>query len=103
MIRNAPSACAIGLASPGRRPGSIWRGEVSGCEPSFGRLIARHLQCRADPVAALCGKIRALRADLGGLTRFQVLWLTGTGAQVLIGLHEDQLSIMASRLPEHRQ
>jgi hypothetical protein len=37
------------------------------------------------------------RADLGGLARFEVLWQSGTKAEVLIGPHEDQLCILASR------
>jgi hypothetical protein len=97
MIRNAFAACALGLAFAGPAAAFEWRAEVSHCEPTLGKLIARHLQCRADPVAAPCGKIQAVQNDVGGLARFEVLWLSGTRAEVLIGPHEDQLCILASR------
>jgi len=97
MIRHALAASALGLVLAGPAAAFEWRAEVSHCEPTLGRLIARHLQCRAEPVAAPCGKIQAVRDDLGGLARFEVLWLTGTQAEVLIGPHDDQLCILASR------
>jgi hypothetical protein len=97
MIRSALAVSALGLALAGPAAAFEWRAEVSHCEPDLGRLIARHLQCRSDPVAAPCGKIQAVQADLGGLARFEVLWLSGTRAEVLIGPHEDQLCILASR------
>ncbi len=97
MIRKALAATALGLALAGPAAAFEWRAEVSHCEPTLGRLIARHLQCRADPLAAPCGKIQAVEDDLGGLARFEVLWLSGTRAEVLIGPHEDQLCILASR------
>jgi hypothetical protein len=77
MIRNALAACALGLTLAGPAAAFEWRAEVSDCEPSLGRPIARHLQCRAEPVVAPCGKIQAVQGDLGGLARFQVPWLTG--------------------------
>ena len=97
MIRTALAAAALGLALAGPAAAFEWRAEVSDCEPTLGRLIARHLQCRADPVAAPCGKIQAVEDDLGGLARFEVLWLSGTRAEILVGPHEDQHCILASR------
>jgi hypothetical protein len=97
MLRNALAVSALGLALAGPAAAFEWRADVSHCEPTLGRLIARHLQCRTDPVVAPCGKIQAVRDELGGLARFEVLWLTGTRAEVLIGPHEDQLCILASR------
>jgi hypothetical protein len=97
MIRSALATCALGLALTGPAAAFEWRAEVSDCEPTLGQLIARHLQCRAEPVAAPCGKIQAVEDELGGLARFEVLWLTGTRAEVLVGPHEDQLCILASR------
>jgi hypothetical protein len=97
MIRHALAASALGLVLAGPAAAFEWRAEVSHCEPTLGRLIARHLQCRADPVTAPCGKIQSVQGDLGGLARFEVLWLTGTRAEVLIGPHDDQLCILASR------
>jgi hypothetical protein len=97
MIKNALAACAVGVALAGPAAAFEWRAEVRDCEPTLGRLIARHLQCTAQPVEAPCGKIRSVQGDLGGLARFEVLWLTGTRAEVLIGPHEGQLCILASR------
>ena len=97
MIRTALAVSALGLALAGDAAAFEWRAEVSHCEPTFGRLVARHLNCRADPVAAPCGKIQTVQDDLGGLARFEVLWLSGARAEVLIGPHEDQLCILASR------
>lgn len=97
MIRTALAVSALGLALTGPAAAFEWRAEVSHCEPTLGRLIARHLQCRADPVAAPCGKVQAVQDNLGGLARFEVLWLSGTRAEVLIGPHQDQLCILASR------
>ncbi len=102
MIRSALAACALGLTLAGPAAAFEWLAEVSDCEPSLGRPIARHLQCRAEPVVAPCGKIQAVQATLGGLTRFQVLWLTGARAEVLIGPHEDQLCLPASRYLDGR-
>jgi hypothetical protein len=102
MIRNALAACALGLTLAGPAAAFEWRAEVSDCEPSLGRLIARDLQCRAEPVVAHCGQIQAVQGDLGGLARFRVLWLTGTRAEVLLGPHEDQLCLLASRYLDGR-
>ncbi len=97
MLRNVLAAGAAGLALAGPAAAFEWRADVSHCEPTLGRLIARHLQCQAEPVVAPCGKIKAVRDELGGLARFEVVWLTGTRAEVLIGPHDDQLCILASR------
>jgi hypothetical protein len=102
MIRNALAGCALGLTLAGPAAAFDWGPEVSDCEPTLGRVIARHLQCRAESVVAPCGKIQAVQGDLGGLARFQVLWLTGTRAEVPIGPHEDQLCILASRYIDGR-
>jgi hypothetical protein len=51
---------------------------------------------------APCGKIQAVQGDLGGLAHFQVLWLTGTRAEVPIGPHEDQPCILPSRYIDGR-
>jgi hypothetical protein len=74
-----------------------WRARATNCEASRGELIARHLQCAVDPVVAPCGKIQAVHEDLGGVVRFEVLWLSGTRADVLVGPHEQELCILASR------
>jgi hypothetical protein len=97
MIQHALAACALCLLLAGPAAAFEWRAEVSHCEPTLARLIARHLQCREDPVIAPCGKIQAVKGDLGGLARFEVQWLTGARAEVLVGPHEDQLCILASR------
>jgi hypothetical protein len=91
----AASALVLALASPAQA--FEWRAEVSHCEATRGELIARHLQCDRDPVVAPCGKIQAVGVDLGGLAQFEVLWQSGTKTLVLIGPHEDQLCILASR------
>jgi hypothetical protein len=91
----AATALILGVASPAHS--FEWRAEVSHCEPTRGKLIARHLQCELDPVVAPCGKIQAVSEDLGGLARFEVLWQSGTTSEVLIGPHEDQLCILATR------
>ena len=74
-----------------------WRAGPVNCEASREQLIARHLQCRNDPVVAPCGKIQSVHEDLGGLARFEVLWLSGTMEEVLIGPREQELCIIASR------
>jgi hypothetical protein len=96
-MRSAFAATALILAVASPAQSFEWRAAVSHCEPSRGQLIARHLQCERDPVVAPCGKIQAVSADLGGLARFEVLWKSGTRSEVLIGPHEGQLCILASR------
>ncbi len=53
-------------------------------------------------MVAPCGKIQAVGADLGGVARFEVLWRSGTTSEVLIGPHEDQLCILATRFVSGR-
>jgi hypothetical protein len=96
-MRNAFAATALILAVASPAAAFEWRAEVSHCEATRGELIARHLQCARDPVVAPCGKIQAVSADFGGLAQFEVLWQSGTKTEVLIGPHEDQLCILASR------
>ncbi len=74
-----------------------WRAAPSNCEASLQQLVARHLQCKDEPVVAPCGKIETVHADLGAVARFEVLWLSGTRSEVLVGPHEEQLCILASR------
>ena len=95
-IACAAGALILALASPAQA--FEWRAKVSHCAATRGELIARHLQCDRDPVVAPCGKIQTVGADLGGLAQFEVLWQTGVRSEVLIGPHEDQLCILATRL-----
>jgi hypothetical protein len=97
MVRTALVVVAVGLTLIGPAEAFEWRAEVSHCEPTLGGLLARHLQCRHNPVGVPCGKIQVVRHDLGGLARFEVLWLTGTRTEVLVGQHDDRLCILASR------
>ena len=99
-MRNAIAAATAGIAllALAAPAGAFeWRADPINCEPSRGELIARHLQCKLDPVEAPCGKIRAVHEDLGGVARLEVLWLSGTKAEVLVGPHEQNLCILASR------
>ena len=96
-MRSAFAATALILAVASPAQSFEWRATVSHCAPTRGELIARHLQCERNPVVAPCGKIRAVGADLGGLARFEVLWKSGTRSEVLIGPHDGQLCILASR------
>ena len=96
-MRNACAASVLILALAGPAQAFDWRAEVSHCEATRGKLIARHLQCDRDPVVAPCGKIQAVGIDLGGLAQFEVLWKSGIKSLVLIGPHEDQLCILATR------
>jgi hypothetical protein len=101
-MRNALAATALVLAVASSAQSFEWRAAVSHCEASRGKLMARHLQCDRDPVEAPCGKIQAVGPDLGGVARFEVLWRSGTTAEVLIGPHEDQLCILATRFVSGR-
>jgi len=96
-MRNACAAGALILALASPAQAFDWRAEVSHCEATRSKLMARHLQCERDPVVAPCGKIQAVGVDLGGLAQFEVLWQSGTKSLVLIGPHEGQLCILASR------
>src|SRR5918994_150825 len=97
-MRSAFAATALILAAASPAQSFEWRAGITNCEATRGQLIARHLQCERDPVVAPCGKIQAVNADLGGIASFEVLWKSGTRTEVLIGPHEDQLCILASRL-----
>jgi hypothetical protein len=100
-MRNSILAAALlMIASPAAA--FDWRPAPTNCEASLQQLVARHLQCKGDPVVAPCGKIQAVQADLGALARFEVLWLSGTRAEVLVGPHEQQLCILASRFISSR-
>ena len=92
----AASVLVLALASPAQA--FEWRAKVSHCEKGRDELIARHLRCDSNPVVAPCGKIQAVGADLGGLAQFEVLWHSGTRSEVLIGPHDGQYCIVASRL-----
>jgi hypothetical protein len=100
-MRNSLLAAALLIvASPAAA--FDWRAAPTNCEASLQQLVARHLQCQGDPVVAPCGKIKSVHAELGAVARFEVLWLSGTRAEVLVGPHEQQLCILASRFISSR-
>jgi hypothetical protein len=96
-MRHALAATALILAVASPAQSFEWLAGISNCEATRGQLIARHLQCDRNPVVAPCGKIQAVGADLGGLAQLEVLWQSGARCEVLIGPHQDQLCILASR------
>lgn len=96
-MRSGLLAAVAVLITAGPTAAFEWRAAPTNCEGSLQRLIARHLQCTGDPVVAPCGKIETVHQDLGALARFEVLWRSGTRAEVLIGPHEQELCILASR------
>jgi hypothetical protein len=101
-MRNALAATALVVAVASPAQSFEWRAAVSHCEASRDQLLARHLQCDRDPVVAPCGKIRAVGADLGGVAQFEILWRSGTTSEVLIGPHDNQLCILATRFVSGR-
>ena len=76
---------------------SGWRAEVSHCETTRGKLIARYFQCERDPVSAPCGKIQAVRQDFGALAYLEVRWQGDSETEVLIGPYQKQVCILGSR------
>ncbi len=92
------TATAVILLTLMRLAGTTgWRAEVSHCETTRGRLIARYFQCERDPVSAPCGQIQAVRQDLGALAYLKVRWQSGKEAEVLIGPYQKQVCILGSR------